>query len=211
MDEQIVATNYWKNVSKYPNYPNVLQRRLIDTVFVSQRIFDFKTVLDIGCGDGSMLLSLREFTKIESFYGVDLSALLIGKLKGKWGTNSNLATFVGGIKEFDLISDVDALLSLGSFLYIFDNDEIIYILEKFSTKVLIARAPCTLKDKDEVINKYSDELEANYAAKYRTVDSYKSIFMSHFDKVDVSRAYPDKIESKYGTKHFFFDCKMQRH
>jgi len=210
-DEYKVAKEFWTNLSNYPNYPNTLRRRLIDTNYVVSKVYNSLAVVDLGCGDGSLLLSLREFTKIIDFYGFDLSERLINNLICKWGTWPGLHAHVVNLTELTYLPKVEFVLSMGSFPYIFDDNDLINLLKIIDCNNLIARAPCTLKAQDELINKFSNDLCANYAAKYRTVDSYKSIFMSHFDKVDVSRAYPDKIESKYGTKHFFFDCKMQRH
>jgi len=38
-------------------------------------------------------------------------------------------------------------------------------------------------------------------------EEYANILSKHYTEVTVTRAYPDKIESKYNTKQYFFTCK----
>jgi SAM-dependent methyltransferase len=203
-----VAKAFWTNSKNYPAYPNTLKRRLIDTNFVAERLFGIKSVLDLGCGDGSMLLSLREFTAIEEFYGCDLSSNLLSILENKWGNYSGLTTICGSLVSGPF-PKTEATLSLGAFPYIFDDKDLCTILHNINSEVLIVRSPCTLLPKDEYINKYSEDLKAHYAAVYRTVDNCKKLLSDKFNVIETVRAYPDEIESKYGTKHFFFVCKIK--
>lgn len=207
MEEQQVALDFWKKRKNYPNYPNTLQRRFIDTNFVVDKLVGTSSVLDIGCGEGSMLLSLREFTEIGLFYGYDVSPSLIEKLLARWGNAPGLKAKVVDLVGLEKLPKTDVTLALGSFPYIFNNEHLRKILGNIKSNLLIVRAPCTLDKEDEVINKFSEDLGADYAAVYRTIDNYMSILSEHFIVSEVSRAYPDEIESKYGTKHFFFVCK----
>jgi trans-aconitate methyltransferase len=206
MENYMVARTFWESRDKYPDYPNTLQRRLIDTNIIAPIAYKYDSVFDMGCGDGSMLLSLREFTNISIFQGCDLSHHMVDRLNNKWGWYPGLSVFVGDVLSGNRKYTTDIFLSLGVFPYIFYDKDIIDILDRIGSETIIVRSPCTLKKEDETINKYSDDLKANYAAIYRTVDNYIKILSSRFKVRDCFRAYPDDIESKYGTKHFFFIC-----
>jgi SAM-dependent methyltransferase len=210
MDNYKTALDFWEKRKRYPNYPNTLQRRLIDTNFVVSKSADANSVLDIGCGEGSMLLSLREFTKIELFYGYDISPSLIKRLVDRWGNVPGLKVKIVNLIILRELPMTDITLALGSWPYIFDDDHLHKILGNIKSNLLIVRAPCTLGKDDEIINKFSEDLGENYASIYRTRDNYISILSKHFSVCEVSRAYPDEIESKYGTKHFFFVAKKLR-
>jgi SAM-dependent methyltransferase len=202
-----VALNFWKNRKQYPNYPHTLQRRLIDVNFVVEKLSGVKSILDLGCGEGAMLLALRGFTEIDTFYGYDISPNLIEKLLNEWGKSNGLSVEVINLITIEKLPETDVTLSMGSFSYIFKDEELHKLLRNVKSDLLIVRASCTLNKEDEVINKFSEDLGENYAAIYRTVSNYKSILSKHFIVSEISRAYPDEIESKYGTKHFFFVCK----
>ena len=209
MEEQRVSLNFWKSRKQYPSYPGVLQRRLIDTNFVVSKVVGARSVLDIGCGDGSMLLSLREFTDIKLFYGYDVAQNLIKNLLIRWGDVYGLKTKIVNLVELEKLPRTDVSLALGLFGYIFDDGSLHNILENIKSNLLIVRTRCTLKKSDEVVNKFSEDLNAEYASIYRTVSNYLSILSRHFVISEINRAYPDEIESKYGTKQFFFVCERR--
>jgi len=209
MEAQHVSLNFWISRKQYPYYPSVLQRRLIDTNFVVNKVVGARSVLDIGCGDGFMLLALREFTDIELFYGYDIAPNLIKSLLSKWGDVPGLKTKIVNLVELEKLPRTDVSLALGLFGYIFDDEKLHNILKNIKSNLLIVRTRCTLKKSDEVVNKFSEDLNAEYAAIYRTLSSYVSILSEHFVISEVTRAYPDEIESKYGTKQFFFVCERR--
>lgn len=210
-DHYNTATKFWKSREEYPSYPNLAERRLIDIGYIISKVSSEKSVLDLGCGDGSILLCLREFTFIKIFYGCDINSELLRKLADRWGwnTNTDVLTINEDLTNLGELPVVDITLSLGSFPYIFDINDLKNILKAITSNVLIVRVPCTLKDKDEFINKFSKDLGDYYAAVYRTVSSYEKLFSKYFTVKEIIRAYPDEIESKYGTKHFFFYMKKK--
>lgn len=202
-----VAKNFWKSRDAYPKYPNVKQRRLIDFNFIMNNIDSIKSVIDLGCADGYLLIALREFTDIELFYGYDISQPLLLKLEDRWGEHKNLITKV---QDFTTLIDfpcTDLTISLGMFPYIFESKDLCNLLSKIKSKELIVRTPCSMSGSNEYINVYSNELESEYSAIYRTVNNYVEILKLFFRDISVESSYPDVIESKYGTKHFFFVCR----
>lgn len=202
-----IAKNFWQSRNNYPNYPNVKQRRLIDFNFIMNNTDSVKSIIDLGCADGYLLIALREFTNIELFYGYDISQPLLSKLEDRWGEQKNLITKV---QDFTTIMDLpctDLAISLGMFPYIFESKDLCNILSKIKSKELIIRTPCSMSGNNEYINVFSNELESEYSAVYRTVNNCMEILKLFFKDISVESAYPDVIESKYGTKHFFFVCR----
>ena len=207
MEIREVARNFWKNREKYPDYPYVLKRRLMDVTHIAPLVQSARSILDIGCADGYMLVALREFTDISKFYAYDLSENLLNILKNKWGTYRFLETKAIDILSVSAFPPVDVTLSLGSFPYIFDDSKLRYVISQIQSNLLIVRTPCSVTTEREVVNKYSEDLGETYASVYRTVDEYVNILAECYDVKGIFRAYPDEIESKYGTKQYFFVCE----
>jgi len=210
MDIHEVAKNFWQSRTKYPEYPYLLRRRLLDVTSVAPFVFGADSVLDLGCADGYMLLLLRELTTIKKFYGYDISSEFINLLKSKWGIYKELNTKVVNFIELPDLPRTDVTLALGSFPYIFDDGILCDVIAQINSNKLIVRTPCTIKKEYEVVNKFSEDLRDNYASVYRTVEGYTEILSDYYVINDVFRAYPDEIESKYGTKQFFFICKRKQ-
>jgi len=201
------AETFWRSRTEYPNYPNTKQRRLIDANFIVKEVSDCKSVFDAGCGDGSILISLREFTNIDTFYGYDISSALLDNLLNRWGSCCSLTTKIVNLSDFKDFPQTDVTLSLGMFPYIFNDEDLETLILNFKSNLLIVRAPCSVGSEREVINKFSEDLGAHYSAVYRTELEYRNILAKNFEVCGVERAYPDAIESKFGTKHFFFMCR----
>lgn len=201
------AKKFWINQKEYPKYPNLYKRRLIDVNFILNTINQPKSLLDIGCADGYLIRVLKELTDIKKFYAIDLSKKSIDFLIDNWKYDDvKLVANNGSILE-TFIYKADVILSMGLFPYIFEIKDLKLLLSRINTNLFIVRTPCTLNNEDEYINKYSKELKNTYSSIYRTIDNYNSIFKIFFKEVKIIKAYPNKIESKYGTKHFFFVCK----
>jgi SAM-dependent methyltransferase len=202
-----VTQKFWRGLQKYPNYPHLFERRLVDLSFVLGFADGAESILDLGCGDGTLLILLRELSTIKEFHGVDLSETLLGKINARWGDCGSLHLYFTDALILEEFPGTDITTCLGMFPYIFDDQDLYKIISKVRSRTLIVRTPCTLKDEDEYINKFSDDLNANYSAVYRTLVFYKTMLSKIFDVKIISRSYPDEIEGKYGTKHFFFVCE----
>ena len=201
-----IAKEFWTKNSRYPNYPNTKQRRFIDISFVMQHLGECKSVMDIGCADGYLLLVLREITDIERFYAYDINSTLLEKLQSRWDIDSILHAHTYDLSKKEDFPTTDLTLCMGLFPYIFKEDDINTILSNIKSDTLIVRAPCTMKDKDEYINKFSDDLGCDYSSIYRTKDNYLGILGKFYNDIKMIKSYPDEIESKYGTKHYYFVC-----
>jgi trans-aconitate methyltransferase len=205
-----IAREFWQQREEYPNYPNTLQRRLIDTNYIVPRVEGAESLVDLGCGDGSMIMALREFTTINKYYAFDLSPNLLKSFVARYGNIDKvpkLFPFVGDLLTFREFPEANVTLSMGSFPYVFKDEDLVNILSKIRSDTFIVRAPCSISKHREVVNTYSEDLGAQYASVYRSVANYIDLFHSYFVVHEICRAYPDAIESKYGTKQFFFVCR----
>lgn len=201
--------NFWINRKHYPDYPYTKERRLIDVNFIIDNMDSPDSVLDLGCAEGYLLNALKH-TDIKMFYGYDISKKLLDSLISEWKDIKKLEIKVCDFTKHIDFPEADLTLSMGMFPYIFKYYDLYSILAEIKSDMLIVRAPCTLKDNDEYINKYSKELQENYACVYRTAQSYHTILRIFYTNVYIERSYPDIIESKYGTKHYYFVCKKRK-
>jgi len=202
-----VAEYFWTSQKKYPEYPYLKERRLFEIQFILNNIdIQTQSILDAGCGDGSTLLLIRELTYIKNLHGYDLSEHLIQMAKRKLGDSAQLHTINFNFSH--RLPQTDITLSLGVLPYLFSVESIQNYLSLINSRTLIVRTPCDLTQTTE-INKYSEDLKNQYAAKYRTPDEIEALLAQKFVVEKAVRAYPDAIESKFGTKHFFFVCRTK--
>lgn len=195
------AKSFWRSRNNYPPYDHVEERRLHDIKYIAPRVGASKSLLDLGCGDGIISLVLSHLTRISKFILVDYSTLLDPEAAGKFNFHCK------DLSKARNFPKTDAAICLGLFPYIFDDNDLSDLMASLGTKKLIVRTPCTLDAKDEVINRHSEALDAQYAAVYRTLKNTISIIEPHFKIKEVERIYPDRIESKFGTKQFILYCE----
>jgi SAM-dependent methyltransferase len=206
--ESKVAENFWLTRCEYPPVVYNFQRRYLDLGIILDYIDGVESILDLGCGEGQLLLMLRELTDIKDYYGYDLSKTFIENLRHRWGNNSGLTTQEGNFTTISDFPTTDMCVCMGAALYVLDDKIIKNTLSNLKSKIFILRVPCSMNDRVE-IDKFSKEFDADYAAVYRTIPDYISILSDSFDIKSMDRCYPDSIESKYGTKQFFFVCKRR--
>lgn len=187
MNLRETAKQFWSRDS-YPDFPFLYERRQKDLRFILKLIKGFKirSLVDIGSGDGWLTRCLADLTDIYRLKTLDLPEYDIYDLKP--------------------IPAVDAVILNSVVQYVFEDD----VLKKFlkicaeSCKVLILKTPC---DKDgAIIRKFSEELKGDYASRYRSAKELENLLSKDF-KIDwIERAYPDSIESQFGTKQYYFIC-----
>jgi len=196
---------FWKNRREYPPVIFNYRRRYIDLGKVLKFTSDAEKILDIGCGEGSLILMLREVSNIKEYYGFDLSVHFIKNLKKKWGDFPGLKTAEYNCGLGGKLPKVDLCVCMGVMLYMSDI-EVEKMLSSVDATKFLCRVPCVLgKDRIE-IDKFSKEFNDRYVATYRTISEYLNLLNKFFKVVSVERCYPDEIESEFGTKQFFFVC-----
>ncbi|MFA5395059.1 MAG: class I SAM-dependent methyltransferase [Methanogenium sp.] len=190
---------FWKKQKKYPEYGTIKERRLYELNYLVPRLKNTKTILDLGCGDGSLIRCLMELTKIERYYAYDISKNLL-----RFVPNNTVK------KEYDIYSlrnlpKTDVTLMTGVSYCIFEDEVIEKFLKKINSDVLYIRDPLTLKNKRENVRTYSKKLKSNYAACYRTIPEFIDL-LKDWKVTEICRIYPDQIESEFETKQFYFKC-----
>lgn len=125
---------------------------------------------------------------------------------------------IGGNRDSELVTQVwdandrdynfpitDVTISMNMFPCIFDDSVVEEIVKNINSDIFLTRVTCE-KERLE-IDKFSEDLGHNYTACYRTAEEYVNIFSKYYSTVNVVRAFPDEIESNYGSKQMFFECK----
>jgi|TARA_R100000093_G_scaffold18047_1_gene10448 SAM-dependent methyltransferase len=213
MQNDILSTDtsreFWKKQNFYPSYGNLIKkRRLYETAFLTEWIWKNNpaSLADIGCGNGSTITMLIELTDIINFYAYDISLKMLEKIDTRNKRGSIITTQLVDLCDNKIpFENVDVTTILGVHMYLTD-DQIKKQFENISSKTIILRDPCGLFH--EEINKFSDALGEEYSAVYRTKDEYIKLYEECGYKVTYSkRAYPDDIESDFGTHQYFFICE----
>lgn len=194
---KIIANNFWKNCSKYPEYAaDIKLRRFYELKYLIPKLSG-DSILDLGCGDGALLNCLIFLTNFKRYYGYDLSANLLENL------NPMIERSVYDCYDPVTLPKVDVTIFAGVLPYLFEDDIVIKLFSAMRTNTLFLRTTCTLKQESEFINKFSEELKENYSAIYRPLSQVLNLIQSKFKIESVDRVYPNNIESKFGTKQFY--------
>jgi len=213
MPNDILSTDtsrkFWKKQNFYPSYSNIIKkRRLYETAFLTEWIWknNPESLVDIGCGNGSTLTMLVELTDIIRFYAYDISLKMLEKIDPRNQRGSVITTQLIDLCDNEIpFEDVDLTTMLSVNMYLTDA-QIKKQFNNISSKTVILRDPCGLVH--EEINQFSNELGEDYSAVYRTKEEYIKLYEECGYEVTYSkRAFPDEIESDFGTHQYFFICQ----
>jgi SAM-dependent methyltransferase len=194
-----IATGFWRSQSQYP-FPFTRRRRIYELNYLVPRLekLGVKRLLDLGCGDGSLLECLLRLTDIEEFHGVDVAADLLRDI------DPRIRASVFDIANPGALPEVDAAIVAGVIQYVFDDDVVAALFARLSAPVVWVRSTCTLKATAERV------VKDGYASNYRTVPETYNLLARHYEIVAVDRVYPDELESQFGTKQFYFEGRRRR-
>lgn len=199
-DPRYVAQNFWKECQEYPGFPYQKERRLLEIEYLVPRVRTYNSLLDIGCGDGTLIHNLMNLTHIKHFHGCDISEGMLQRV------HPSVNTMVYDCCSPTELPQTDVTLLGAVLLYVFEDSTIEKLLSFIRSETLFVRMVCTLKEEDELVNVYSKELGRPYAARYLTIPHTLQLLEKFYTVKDVRRIYPDEIESKFGTKQFYFEA-----
>lgn len=139
-----------------------------------------KRLLDLGCGDGRHLAQLC--AKFGHVTGVDYSSSLLEIAAQRIATSGGKANLVeADVAEFRSEEPFDVLLLSGIIQYL-DDEQLLQMLRGLQSMshpntALLVRTPIGLPTRIDVMNQYSQELNARYTAYYRTIPELESAFL----------------------------------
>lgn len=174
-------------------------------------------VLDVGCGVGRWTSILSE--RCSYYHGLDFSPGLIDHARKSHSHRTNVQFSVASADDFSLASlgledPFDIILCCGVHIYL--NDEEIArsgqcLVDASSKKArAIFREPVAVRQRLTIKDHYSEELEADYNAIYRTKDELMSLLSRHmapagFKLVHDGPMYDDPaLNNRADTKQHFF-------
>lgn len=192
------ATAYWRAQAHYP-FAFTRRRRIHELNYLIPRLEKTrgKRLLDLGCGDGSLLECLLRLSDFEEFHGYDIAAELLR------GIDERVHTSVFDIGKPGPLPEVDVTILAGVIQYVFDDEVVDALFSSMTSPIVWVRSTCTLKlQAERVIND-------GYASHYRTLPETYSLLSHHFDVAAVDRVYPDELESAFGTKQFYFELRRR--
>lgn len=192
------ATAYWQAQAEYP-FPFTRRRRIHELNYLVPRLerTGGKSLLDLGCGDGSLLECLLRLTDFTDFYGYDVAPELMR------GIDPRVRTAVYDIARPGELPVVDATIVAGVIQYVFDDEAVAGLFARVRSPMAWVRSTCSLRPEAERVTR------DGYASCYRTLPQTHALLSRHFEVSAVDRVYPDELESAYGTKQFYFELRRR--
>jgi hypothetical protein len=192
------ATAFWKSQSQYP-FAFTRKRRIHELNYLVPRIAlcGAKSLLDLGCGDGSLLECLLRLTDVEQFHGCDVAADLLREI------DPRVKTAVFDIANPGQLPQVEAAIVAGVIQYVFDDALVDGLFTRIAAPIVWVRSTCTLKNQAERVDK------DGYASYYRTLPETHVLLSRRYEISAVDRIYPDELESAFGTKQFYFELRRR--
>lgn len=146
-------------------------------------------LLDIGCGTGRWATDLE--AHCSHYHGLDFSEDLILHARDRFVRHKNIRFTVSSAESYsmdtlDETTPFDRILCCGVLIYLNDEE----VLEAFACMAnaaaprckIVLREPMAIGQRLTIKQHYSDELEQNYNAIYRTQSDLESAFLATLAK-----------------------------
>lgn len=159
-------------------------------------------LLDLGCGSGRWAEALAGL--VSHYHGIDISQGLVDYARDRFAGDPHMRFSVGSVDDFSLASlgedrPFDRVLCSGVLIYL-NDEEVRQALACIARAcapdaVLVFREPLAVETRLTILQHYSDELEQEYNAIYRTQPELEAAMASAmgagFEVVDSGEVYPD--------------------
>lgn len=166
-------------------------QREVDKLYPLLKLNECSKVLDIGCGIGRWADAIRQ--EIKGYCGMDFSGELI-EIANKRNKKENYSFHESDLKNIEEIQKkhegkYNRVLMIGILMYINDDDlqDLLWRVERVCDRsaLICIREPVGLENRLTLKDFYSEELEHNYNAIYRTKDQ----LIKFFNKTLVSKGF----------------------
>lgn len=202
--------DYWENLAGRITDPKQTRNKRddysdLEIEFLKPFLGQDISVLDLGSGSGLVVNKLvklvKHITAVEKFQNFTQFIEQSDKLEL---INADLIGF-RLYREFDLILATGVMQCIEG-KYIFDIYRNIYNMTSQKGH-FIAHIHCGLEE-DVIVDRFSEELNANYYAEYRQVEQEKKLIQkAGFRTVETHDIFPDWLNKWPNTRHFLFVCQ----
>lgn len=185
-DNPYVVTMYQDNHPELVTNRNKVET---ETLRSKLKLSEKSRVLDVACGIGRWADAID--TEIDQYCGVDFSNELI-EIARQRNKKENFSFFEGAVNEVDKVliengkGKCNTVLMVGILMYLNDSDLLLALqsVERACEKhaVLCIREPIGISERLTLKDFYSDELQDNYNAIYRTRNEFQIFFNTVFMK-----------------------------
>lgn len=202
------ANKFWLNKAKSfltsgqdPTRHGDNVRIRYDIAQLKNIIKDNSSILDLGCGTGILIKELDKNFKKLNFVAVDNNEIFLNQIKTK-----NTLKILSDAVDFKTNLNFDYVLTFGLFNHITHKHTcgVISYLSKI-TNTLIVKQQFGLKT-NVYVNKFSQELQSNYSARYPSYIAFRKLLLRFFKSVEVVDIYPKEMNPYKNTHHFMFIC-----
>lgn len=175
-------------------------------------------VLDVACGIGRWSDAIQE--DIDEYCGLDFCESLIKLAQERNMDRSNRKFYVSRNEEVAQVlkqngeGEFNRVLLIGALVYLNDEDVIktLNAIESICQKntIICVREPIGIKERLTLKDNYSEELNDNYNAIYRSVDELKEMFQcclvsKGFNLVEEAYLFEDPgLNNRVETSQYYF-------
>ena len=213
---QDIADQFW--VSRVSDYPSRLiqdariskQREELEIKFIYNTINKYKintdNVLDLGAGNGFSTGVVKPTNRYDL---VDLNNNYVQTLKELVKYEERYTVTCCNILDYVIKHRYDLYFLLGVIQYIIDDSNLESLFAKIAESMddnsfLLLRNSSSLES-DLLINNYSEDLNSEYSAKYRTIKSIDTLLRKvNLKIIEWQFLLPKELDSKYGTRQVYF-------
>lgn len=163
------------------------------------------TVLDLGCGDGELLFRVLGAFPEATAEAVDFEPTLARHFE----CEPRVEFRECDIRMYDTPHRFDLVLAFGFATYL--DDEEAQSFYATLARVLNSDGVAFVKHQTTLgqtffVNRYSEELGAEYSARYPNEEEEAKVLKKHFSSVAI-RPYPDHLNPHRNSRHSLFICR----